>query len=112
MKNCKNDTSPFDMDWGEVTPDIYSKNKSQTTNISSHSLLNQNGRKLSPIFSAARIIWYSNHLPGDLSQKALLDIRGQREIKFNQEVHDEWRNEMNSRIQKKGSIKYEINLLF
>lgn len=78
--------SPFEFDWGEVTPDLVNSDKGEYTNISNHYLVNNEGRKLSPIFSTGRVIWYSKHLPHNLKPLVLLDIRGQDEISFNTDV--------------------------
>jgi hypothetical protein len=104
--------SPFDLDWGEVTPDLISSEKSEYTNISNHYLINDLGRELSPIFTAGRITWYSKHIPSEYKPLVLLDIRGQDEIKFNTELKKNWGKGTRDRIENTvNGIELTINLL-
>lgn len=105
--------SPFDLDWGEVTPDLISAEKSEYINISNHRLTSDFGKELSPIYTAGRIVWYTKHIPPTYKPLILLDIRGQDEIKFNSEVKKDWGKETRSRIENSvNGIELTINLLF
>lgn len=112
-KKKKEETSPFELDWGEVTPDLVNSEKSEYTNVSNHYLVNDLGREYSPIFTAGRIIWYAKHIPSEYKSSILLDIRGQDEIKYNTDLKKKWGKETRGRIERslKG-IELTINLLF
>jgi hypothetical protein len=113
FKKSKSVPNPFELDWGEITPDIYEKDKNEITNVAAHFISNEDGQRFSPIYVAGRVLWYNEHLPTELKQRVLLDIRGQDEIKYNTEIKANWGKATRSRVEaKKENLEFVINLLF
>lgn len=89
-KKKKKKNSPFELDWGKITPDGYNSNENKALYVFNHHFLNEESRRLSRIFAGGRVNWYSNHLPGNCKNELLLDIRGQDEVTFELQFQEEW----------------------
>jgi len=104
---------PFELDWGEITPDGYNQNEKSSLCVFAHSLISEEARPLSSIFAAGRIVWYNNHLPEGTANKVLLDIRGQDAMKYEFEIQENWAKELRSRtIDVHSNMILEIECLF
>lgn len=110
----KKDTSisPFDLDWGEITPDGYNSDEGKALYTFNHFHLSQEARELSRIYSSGRVNWYSIHLPRNSKHHIILDIRGQEEIEFEFDLQKKWADEIRSKISTETTAsECEINCL-
>jgi hypothetical protein len=108
-KKKVNSLSPFDLDWGEITPDIYNGETNEAFHICNHYHISEEGRNISRIFTSGRVVWYHPHLPKKSSHHIRLDIRGQNEISFEIEQHREWKKQVQIAVSRKDKIELEID---
>lgn len=112
FKKNKKDDSPNSLDWGAVTPEMYSQEKNKAVYVLNFSLVSEEAQELSKQFTIGRIIWYQQHLPENCAHEITLDLRGQTEITFELEMQDGWRNEVYQTVRDRvPGINIEINIL-
>ncbi len=107
----KKKNSPFELDWGKITPDGYNSKENKALYVFNHHFLNEESRKFSKVFAGGRVNWYSNRLPKNCKNELLLDIRGQDEITFELQFQEEWGKgikEKNSKLLEQGNLVIEF----
>lgn len=89
-KKKNNPTSPFELDWGEITPEGYNASENKALYVFNHDFLSAESRKFSRIYAGGRVNWYIRHLPANCVNEVVLDIRGQDEVTFELDLQKEW----------------------
>jgi hypothetical protein len=79
---------PFDLNWGEVTPEGFNREMNQALHVFNFSMNSAENRQLALIFLIGRVIWFHKHLPPGCSQRVRVDVCGQY---VSDEALDEWR---------------------
>ena len=109
-KNTGN--NPFALDWGVVTPEQYSKEKNDAVYVLNFDFHVEESRNLAKTFTIGRILWYHKHLPKNCSHNITLDLRGQDEIKFELEIHDQWRADVLQTVKRNiPGVKIEMTII-
>ncbi|MBL4705907.1 MAG: hypothetical protein JKY54_15380 [Flavobacteriales bacterium] len=80
FSKIKGKTSAFDLDWGEVTPDVYDEKKNESSYICAHDYLSEESIKYSQILITGRVLWYQKYLHEATHNSISIDISGQYEI--------------------------------
>lgn len=112
FKKSKQDNNPFKLDWGEVSPDLFSEEKNETVYVLNFDFLSQESRELAMDFTVGKILWYQKHLPNNCAHIIDLDLRGQDEIKYELEIQDNWRDDVLKKIKQVApEIRIEINII-
>ncbi len=83
--------SPIDLDWGEITPDAYNQDENNAFYVFGFHMIQEESRKMASKYITGKVLWYKYHLPENCSHSIKLDIRGQREIKFEMHMMSTWR---------------------
>ena len=92
-KKKGNEVSPFELDWGEITPDGYNSEKRESFYVANFLMTEESSRKLAKIYLSGKINWYEKHLPKGSKHHLRLDISGQREIKFEIDMMRNWKDQ-------------------
>ena len=101
--------NPFELDWGEVTPEGFDDSKNQALHVLNCFLQSTESRNLCQIFLVGRIVWFSKHLPPNCSHRVRLDTRGQS-ISVN--TLYKWREVALSKIRERmPAVQVEIEFL-
>jgi hypothetical protein len=69
--------NPFDLDWGEVTPEFANENRRLALHVVNHDLGNPANVRRTLRFLVARSRWFARHLPAEWRQHIVIDDRGQ-----------------------------------
>lgn len=103
--------SPFDFDWGEVTPDASSMDEKEAFYVYNFSMIDEQRRDLARIFIANKTLWYEQELPKGFKHHLRLDVSGQEEIEFQVSMMREWKKVTIDKIKEKN-IDIEIYMDF
>lgn len=83
------------MDWGNITPEIYSEEKNCVIHIYNHSLSGTENISRTIRFAAGRIHWFKEYLSLECSHEIVFDDRGQ-------DVDDRTRDMISKSLNKQG----------
>ena len=70
--------SPLAMDWGKITPDGFDSATKTALHIFSMNLSTPVLRELCMTFVLGKLRWYHKHLPAEVQQRVIFDVRGQK----------------------------------
>lgn len=69
--------NPFDLDWGPVSPELYSAERGQVLHVFNFDLTRPRSEALAVQFGLGRVRWFARHLPPGTQQLIRFDDRGQ-----------------------------------
>lgn len=97
--------NPYKLDWGNATPEGYSKEKNNLLQIYNVDISSAEKIENCIIYVIGRIAWANKHFPKGTSQKIVFDLRGQPLALIDRA------RKMSQNIQKKSlAIEPEIKL--
>ncbi|MFN8396986.1 MAG: hypothetical protein U0176_20335 [Bacteroidia bacterium] len=70
--------NPLTLDWGKITPDGYDTASKTALHIFSMNLSTPVLRELCMTFVLGKLRWYHKHLPAEVQQRVIFDVRGQK----------------------------------
>jgi hypothetical protein len=101
--------NPFELDWGEVTPEGFDNNKNQALHVLNCFMQSPESRRLVLIYLIGRIVWFNKHLPPGCCHRIRIDTGGQF-ISVN--VLNKWREAALSKIRERlPAVQIEIEFL-
>lgn len=102
-------TNPFELDWGEVTPEAFDDVNNQALHVLNSFLRSPESRDLCLVYLVGRVVWFSKHLPPNCSHRIRFDTRGQS-ISVN--TLNKWREAALSKIRERlPAVRVEIEFL-
>jgi len=70
-------TNPYDLDWGTLTPAGFSEINKEILHIFNFDISSKENVERAVIFSAGKVFWTDKHIPEEVTQKIIFDLRGQ-----------------------------------
>lgn len=70
-------TDPYELDWGNFTPEGYDPGKKEAIHVFNFDITSIEKVDRSIVYSVGKIIWAHQTLPEDSVQKVVYDLRGQ-----------------------------------
>jgi hypothetical protein len=101
--------NPFDLEWGEVTPEGYDKDQNQAFHVINCSMIGLENRRRCLVYLVGRVAWFSKHLPKGCSHRIRIDTSGQI---ISVKVLNAWRDSVIAKIgARMPTAKVEIEFL-
>ena len=70
-------TNPYELDWGNVTPDGYQIETREVLYVFNFDISSTAKIERCILFTIGKIIWTDKHIPENTNQKVIFDLRGQ-----------------------------------
>ncbi len=69
--------NPYVLDWGNITPEGFNEKQQEALHVFNFDISSVDKISMCTIFIAGKIFWTSKHIPNGVSQKIVIDLRGQ-----------------------------------